>query len=133
MCLDSIKDTKREKSANPDKDTSITGRPTLFRHLLNSDLPESELSDERLCREAQVLIGAGTMTTAATMTFLVYYIKANPEIHRRLKEELAPIMKGYPHTKPTWAQIEKAEYMQAIIKEGLRYGFSTLNDSSCVI
>lgn len=132
MCYDSIKDTKREKGAQPSKDTSLSGRPTLFRHLVNSDLPASELSDERLLREAQVLIGSGTMTTAGTMCFLVYYIKANPAIHKRLTEELKPIMEGYPHKKPNWAQIEKAEYLQAVLKEGLRYEFPTLSDRATV-
>ncbi|EMD96233.1 hypothetical protein COCC4DRAFT_19072 [Bipolaris maydis ATCC 48331] len=127
MCYDSIKDTKREKGAQPTKDTSLLGRPTLFRHLVNSDLPASELSDERLLREAQVLIGSGTMTTAGTMCFLVYYIKSNPEIHRRLTEELKPIMEGYPHKKPSWAEIEKAEYLQAVLKEGLRLSFGTIH------
>ena len=129
MCYDSIKDMKREKGAQPEKDTSTLGRPTLFRHLVNSDLPASELSDERLLREAQVLIGSSTMTTAGTMCFLVYYIKANPEICQRLTEELKPIMEGYPQKKPNWAQIEKAEYLQAVIKEGLRYDSLRLSDS----
>ncbi|KAF5844420.1 hypothetical protein GGP41_001450 [Bipolaris sorokiniana] len=102
MCYNRIKSTK---------DTSLIGRPTLFRHLVNSDLPASELSDERLLREAQVLIGSGTMTGTGTMCFLVYYVKSNPEIHRRLTEELNPIMEGYPHKKPSWAEIEKAEYL----------------------
>jgi hypothetical protein len=30
-------------------------------------------------------------------------------------------MEGYPAKKPTWAQLEKVAYFQALIKEGLRY------------
>lgn len=96
------------------------GRPTLFRFLVNSGLPASELSHERLSKEAQVLIGSGTITTAGTMCFIVYHIMANPHVRKRLEEELAPLMADYPAKKPTWAQIEKVEYLQAIIKESLR-------------
>lgn len=88
---------------------------------MNSNLPSSELSEERLLREAQVLIGTGTITTAGTMGFICYYIMANPAIRERLAAELADVMEGYPEKKPSWAELEKVEYLQAIIKEGLRY------------
>ena len=121
MCDDHLKLAKREKSAVLSKDAPKPGaRLTLFRHLLNSDLPPSELTDDRLSKEAQVLIGSGTITTAGTMAFICYYVLANPAIRKRLAEELRPVMEGYPAKKPTWAQLEKLEYLQALIKESLR-------------
>lgn len=121
MCEGHIGVAKREKASLGSKDTSTTGaRLTLFRHLVNSDLPPSELTDERLSREAQVLIGSGTITTAGTLGFICYYIMANPAIRKRLAEELKGVMKGYPQKKPTWAQLEQLAYMQALIKECLR-------------
>lgn len=113
---------KREKAAQGLKDTSQMGRRiTLFRHLVNSDLPPSELTDERLSKEAQVLLGAGTVSTARTLDFICYYILSNPAIRKRLEAELRDVMDGYPEKKPTWSQLEKLPYMQALIKEGLRY------------
>ena len=113
---------KREKAALDSKDKPMPGaRLTLFRHLVNSDLPPSELTDERLSREAQVLIGSGTITTAGTLGFLFDYIIANPAIRKRLADELKDVMEGYPAKKPTLAQLEKVAYLQALIKEGLRY------------
>jgi cytochrome P450 len=124
MCEGHLGVVKREKAALPSQDTStMGGRETLFRHLVNSDLPPSELTDERLSKEAQVLIGSGTITTAGTMGFICYYIMADPAIRKRLGEELKDVMEGYPEKKPTWAQLEKVEYFQAIIKESLRYAF----------
>ena len=121
MCEGHVGEAKREKAALGNKDTTKTGaRLTLFRHLVNSDLPPSELTDQRLSREAQVLIGSGTITTAGTLGFICYYILANPAIRKRLTEELRPVMEGYPEKKPTWAQLEKVPYLQALIKEGLR-------------
>lgn len=32
-------------------------------------------------------------------------------------------MEGYPEKKPTWAQLEKVAYMQALVQEGLPYSF----------
>ena len=121
MCEGHLDVVKREKAALGSKDTTTMGRSTLFRYLVNSDLPASELSDQRMSREAQVLIGSGTITTAGTLGFLCYYIMANPVIRKRLGEELKDVMEGYPAKKPTWAQLEKVPYFQALIKEGLRY------------
>ena len=122
MCEGHIGVAKREKATLGSKvdTTQIGGRPTIFRHLLNSDLPPSELTDERLSREAQVLIGSGTITTAGTMNFITYHVMANPAIKKRLTEELGPVMEGYPTKKPAWSQLEKLPYFQAIIQESLR-------------
>ena len=84
------------------------------------DIPESELSTERLSREAMVLFGAGTATTARTMGFISYYLLTNPHMKERLSNELAPLMADYPNNLPKWADLEKLDYLQALIKEGLR-------------
>ena len=124
MCDGHLRDSKREKAVSGSKDTTmIGGRPTLFRHLFNSELPASELTADRLSKEAQVLIGSGTITTAGTLGFIVYHIMANPKIKQRLQEELKGPMANYPAQKPSWAELERVEYLQAIIKESLRYDF----------
>ncbi|KAL2830450.1 cytochrome P450 [Aspergillus cavernicola] len=127
MCDEQLVEAKREKSFNSKTSQSTPGRLTLFRHLVDSDLPPSELTDDRLSKEAQVLIGSGTMTTAGTMGFLCYYIMSNPAIRNRLAEELGPVMQDYPHKKPTWADLEKLPYFQAVIKEGLRLSYGTMH------
>ena len=112
---------KREKAAQGSKETRKTvGRLTLFRHLVNSDLPASELTDKRLSKEAQVLISSGTITTAGTLGFMCHYIMANPAMRKRLGGEPKGVMESYPEKKLTWAQLEKVAYLQALIKEALR-------------
>jgi cytochrome P450 len=83
-------------------------------------MPESERSEERLAKEAQVLLGAGTASTARTIGFASYYILADRGIHTKLQDELKDIMAGWPHRIPSWAELEKLNYLQAIIKESLR-------------
>lgn len=83
-------------------------------------MPESERSDDRLAKEAQVLLGGGTASTARTLGFISYYILANPHIHLMLKEELKDSMATYPEQIPSWADLERLPYLQALIKEGLR-------------
>lgn len=83
-------------------------------------MPECELSDERLAKEAQVLLAGGTSTTARTFSFISYYILANPDIRSRLQEEVRETMADYPERVPSWAELEQLPFLQALIKEGLR-------------
>ena len=93
---------------------------SLFDHILDSDMPETERSDDRLTGEAQILLLAGTGTTSRTLDLISYYILANPSIHSRLQDELKDTMAAYPQHVPSLAELERLPYLQAIIKEGLR-------------
>jgi cytochrome P450 len=56
--------------------------------LLASKLPEPEKSTDRLFCESQVLLSAGTDTTASTLAKLTYHLLEKPEMLKRLKKEL---------------------------------------------
>ncbi|KAJ5808865.1 cytochrome P450 [Penicillium riverlandense] len=101
-------------------------KSSVFRYIITSEIPESECSTERLSREAMVLFGAGTATTARTMGFMCYYILTNPHMRERLGEELKDIMAVYPHNLPTWQELERLPYLQAMIKEGLRLSYGVM-------
>jgi cytochrome P450 len=100
--------------------TSLENNISLFRHIAASDMLESDRSEERLVREAQVLLGAGTASTARTIGFASYYILSRFKLKSALKEELSEIMREWPNRVPTWAQLERLQLLQAIIKESLR-------------
>ena len=119
MTTQHIIQAKAEK-AHGRKSVESRGKPSLFRHLLNSDMPEHDLSVERLSKEAMVLLAAGSASTARTLDFICYYILADRNIHSKLQDDLRDIMKDYPSIIPSWSQLEKKPYLQAVIKEGLR-------------
>lgn len=119
MMAEHIAESKRQNMGGKTYDENATN--SIFRYIVTSDMPVSEQSIERLSREAMVLFGAGTATTARTMGFMCYYILNNPHMRKRLGDELAPLMADYPHNLPRWSDLEKLPYLQALIKEGLRY------------
>ena len=90
-------------------------------------MPESERSDERLAKEAQVLMGGGTASTARTLSFISYYLLARPNIRSKLEQELKEPMAKYPEKVPTWAELERLPYLQAIIKEALRLSYGVMH------
>lgn len=92
-----------------------------YQVLTNSELPQSERSEDRLAKEAQTLLGGGTASTARTIGFASYYILSRPDtVRKRLEEELRETMAQWPRRVPTWAELERIPYLQAIIKESLR-------------
>ena len=119
--MKNIAEAKQKKLENDEKGTGVGDQTSLFRHILSSDMPASETSDERLAKEAQVLLGGGTSNTARTIGFIIYFVLANPSIRSELERELEEPMSRYPEVVPTWAELEKVPILQALIKEGLRY------------
>ncbi|KAI3321134.1 cytochrome P450 [Xylariaceae sp. AK1471] len=93
---------------------------SLFHHIANSDMPSSEKSEERLVKEAQLLLGGGTVTSARTISCAAYYILSRPDITKRIGEELRQPMAEWPTRVPTWAELEKLLFLQAVIKETMR-------------
>ncbi|RAK82730.1 cytochrome P450 [Aspergillus fijiensis CBS 313.89] len=100
---------------------------SLFHHVADSDMPDSERSPERLAKEAQVLLGGGTASTARTIGFASYYILSNPAIKARLQDELREPMAEWPDRVPSWAELERLPYLQAIIKESLRLSYGVMH------
>lgn len=122
MSVDHIIDAKNRKQkgiAFVDKEGKFKS-DTLFDHIVNSDLPESELSVERLGSEAQVVMGAGTVTTARTMDYLATMLLLKDDIRLRLEEELREPMKDFPASIPPLAVLYQLPWLDACIQEALR-------------
>ena len=90
--------------------------PTIFHELLNNaELPEEEKSDTRLGDEAQLLVSAGLLTTAWTLSVASYHLAANPDMTTRLREELRGVEQPYD-----WRKLEKLPYLNGIVHEATR-------------
>ncbi|KAL8948518.1 MAG: hypothetical protein Q9222_005299 [Ikaeria aurantiellina] len=120
MTLENVAIAKSAKVANEQRDPYKRRYPSLFHWIVNSDMPESELADNRLANEAQVILSAGSTSTARTLTHITCHVLANPRIECRLREELRQIMAGWPEKVPSWVELEGVPYLQAVLKEGLR-------------
>ncbi|KAI0969500.1 cytochrome P450 [Xylaria arbuscula] len=99
---------------------------SLFHHVANSNMPASEKSEERLAKEAQLLLGGGTVTSARVTSCAAYYILTKPDVVQVLKEELRIPMAQWPTHVPTWAELRRLPYLQAVIKEALRVDFGVM-------
>jgi cytochrome P450 len=125
--IDHIRSTLQSENDKSDKKApSNTCHPTILHSLLTSShLPPAELRSTRLEDEAFTLLGAGTITTAHTLTVIMFYILSNPLIKSRLDREMVNLYAKLPagQATPSLKTLEHAEYLTAIISEGLRISF----------
>jgi len=92
---------------------------TIFHELRDSDLPPSEKTMPRLADEGNILIGAGSETTAQVLAVLSFHLLDNPDILARLREELDAVMPTLD-TEVKWSQLEQLPFLTAVLKEALR-------------
>jgi cytochrome P450 len=95
-------------------------KETIFAQILSSDLPEQELTDQRLIDEGVLIATAGSETTSWAITITTYHLMKDPEVLRKMREELAKV--EIPDGQPvaSWTTLEKLPYLTAVLKEGLR-------------
>lgn len=65
---------------------------TIFHEIIKSDLTPQDKAPARLAAEANLLLIAGTETTARTLAVIMFHLLDNPNVLRRLRAELAPHM-----------------------------------------
>ncbi|KAL0069997.1 hypothetical protein AAF712_002894 [Marasmius tenuissimus] len=93
---------------------------TIFHHLLaHRDKSGAEMSKKTLLNEAVIVIGAGEDTVANACTVAIANALRNPEIHRKLVDELR---EAWPDMNMEfgYTALEKLPYLTAFIKETLR-------------
>ena len=102
-----------------------TSRPSMIQAFMDSDLPEAEKQPERIKAEAQVAIGAGTLTSTHALKAATYHILANADIHSQLMEELETRIPD-PNSPPKLRELEQMPYLMSVMFETLRifYGNS---------
>ena len=117
---DQVKIIKTDPTTMDKIRTEKRRKETIYAQILSSDLPESELSDQRLIDEGTLIATAGSETTAWAITITTYHLIQNPKILAKLRAELATATIPPGCNVAPWSSLEKLPYLTAVLKEGLR-------------
>lgn len=83
---------------------------TIFQALLDSDLPSKEKSADRLQDEGQTLVGAGSETTAKSLSIISFYLLQDKNKLQKLRRELRTVMPT-PDSQPSLTSLEQLPYL----------------------
>ncbi|KIW01741.1 uncharacterized protein PV09_06917 [Verruconis gallopava] len=115
------KDATAEAQARRSSEKQPKGYYNVVDELLQSSLPDSEKSFDRLWLEAEGLVSAGTETTAWNLSLCTFYIYNDRSIMRKMRAEL--LSEARDEKLPSLARLEALPYFSAVIMETLRHSF----------
>ena len=87
--------------------------------IVQSDLPASDKTLERIFQEVATVTAAGFETTANTLRPVLFHVYSNQKILQRLREELVSASHGSPEPIAL-KTLEQLPYLTAVLSEGLR-------------
>ncbi|KAE8143664.1 benzoate 4-monooxygenase cytochrome P450 [Aspergillus pseudotamarii] len=123
MIEESVREQEEGKSNKPEdsfKAEKESGKkPSIFQDIVWSNLPSSEKAPARLAAEANLLLIAGTETTARALSLVLFHTLDNPQTLLQLRDELAPLMHR-PESRVSVAALEALRLFPAVITEGIR-------------
>ncbi|MGH7284011.1 MAG: cytochrome P450, partial [Polyangiaceae bacterium] len=76
-----------------------------------------QMSDQQLRDEVMTMVLAGHETTANALSFSLYLLSKNPDVARRLSEEVATVLQG---RTPTLADLPKLALTKRVLEESMR-------------
>ncbi|XP_037887564.1 probable cytochrome P450 6a13 [Glossina fuscipes] len=99
---------------------------------IEEDDMSSGLTFEQACAQAIVFFLAGLDTSSATMSFCLYELALNPDIQRKLREEILAVLEKY-NSQITYESLKEMTYMEKVFNETLRkYPVAPLLPRVCV-
>ncbi|KAL9913756.1 putative cytochrome P450 6a13 [Glossina fuscipes fuscipes] len=99
---------------------------------IEEDDMSSGLTFEQACAQAIVFFLAGLDTSSATMSFCLYELALNPDIQRKLREEILAVLEKY-NSQITYESLKEMTYMEQVFNETLRkYPVAPLLPRVCV-
>lgn len=96
----------------------MTPEHTDFLTEMLSDRKEATVSFDELQAQAEVLVLAGSETTATALTGILYHLGRNEHAYKTLADEIRASFRSYEEI--TGRSTEGLPYLKAVIEEGLR-------------
>lgn len=117
-----VNDTENEENRATNSETKPNQHQSIFAAMVkNPEIPPSELHPARLASEGNMLVMAGTESTAKTLGIVTFHLLSSPSLMHDLRTALTADT-AWP--KPVnIVSLQNVEYLMALLSEGSRLGF----------
>jgi cytochrome P450 len=78
--------------------------------LENEELPREEKTLHRLADEAEILVAAGSETTARTIAYTTFHVLSSEGVLEKLRKELKSAWRD-KNVVPSWTELERLPYL----------------------
>ncbi|KUJ12594.1 cytochrome P450 [Mollisia scopiformis] len=117
MLRTSEQDTKELMAAATSPSPDEKAQRTIVHEIMDSSLPTSDKSFERVAGDVATVTSAGFETTSSALRLIIYHVFSKPDILQRLRTELATLGSA---DKFEWRRLEQLSYLTSVLMEGLR-------------
>ncbi|AEO69909.1 uncharacterized protein THITE_2057681 [Thermothielavioides terrestris NRRL 8126] len=115
------RDTREVLAAATSPNSESKLQNTLVHAIVNSDLPASEKTYQRVCDEVTTVAVAGFESTASALRLILYHVFSSDTILQRLRRELASAAAAAGSSEPIPLKtLEQLPYLTSVLMEGLR-------------
>ena len=114
-----VEDIIRERRASG---ADIATKPDLLSYMIAGvDKKSGEKLDDKMIRDECIeFLIAGHETTSGLLSFAIYYLLKNPAILAKAQAEVDSVLGTDLTARPTYAQVNRLQYILQILKEALR-------------
>ena len=114
-----VEDIIRERRASG---ADIATKPDLLSYMIAGvDKKSGEQLDDKMIRDECIeFLIAGHETTSGLLSFSIYYLLKNPAILAKAQAEVDSVLGTDLDARPTYAQVNRLQYILQILKEALR-------------
>jgi cytochrome P450 len=113
---------RRKEIESRTKDKSAPGEDLLSKLIIVQSDDGSTMTDTQLRDEIITILIAGHETTSNALTWTYYLLSQNPQIERRVFEEIDQVMggNGEDYKQPSISDLPKLEYVEKVFRESMR-------------
>ncbi|HEY6404720.1 MAG TPA: cytochrome P450, partial [Nitrososphaeraceae archaeon] len=113
---------RRKEIESGAKDKSSSGEDLLSKLIIVQSDDGSTMTDTQLRDEIITILIAGHETTSNALTWTYYLLSQNPQIERRVFEEIDQVLGGIgnEYKSPSIADLPKLKYVEKVFRESMR-------------
>lgn len=86
----------------------------VYKYFLFSEASGTEITFEVAAAQAFVFFAAGFETSSTTMQFALYELALNPELQRKLQNEIDTVLAKHDN-KVTYEAVQEMEYLDCVV------------------